>query len=187
MRPIESSHKESYLANMEANPFLCQYIWDNPTLLLFPKYSSRKRNTFSVRCGREPSCMNHSILGRSCVLTKCSKIVMYCNVTLTRDRFSHEKRADNPSAAYRNPSSNYRRMQWFLFTQMRIFGTPKSPVLFIHESIQVEMCFICEPDAANIKSFIINHCENLVRKVKPLSHSFFGYGLMTLDFVWKHP
>ncbi|GBN93209.1 hypothetical protein AVEN_32487-1, partial [Araneus ventricosus] len=66
---------------------------------------------------------------------------------------------------------------------MRISGTPKFPVLFIHESIQVEMCFICEPDAANIKSFIINHCENLVRKVKPLSHNFYGYGLMTLDFI----
>ncbi|GBN51850.1 hypothetical protein AVEN_119715-1 [Araneus ventricosus] len=52
---------------------------------------------------------------------------------------------------------------------MRIFGILKSPVLFIHESIQVEMYFICEPDAANIKSFIINHCENLVCKVKPLN------------------
>ncbi|GBL79030.1 hypothetical protein AVEN_48983-1 [Araneus ventricosus] len=75
----------------------------------------------------------------------------------------------------------------FLFTQMRIFGTPKSPVLFIHVSIQVEMCFIREPDAANIKSFIINHCESLVRNFKPLSHSFYGHDLMTMDFVWKHP
>ncbi|GBN72553.1 hypothetical protein AVEN_123376-1 [Araneus ventricosus] len=105
----------------------------------------------------------------------------------TRDRFSREERTDNASAAYCNPSSNFRRMQWFLSTQMRIFGTPKSSVLFIHESIQVEMCFICEPDAANIKFFIINHRENLVCKVKPLSHSFYEYGLMTLDFVWKHP
>ncbi|GBM59115.1 hypothetical protein AVEN_255655-1 [Araneus ventricosus] len=75
-------------------------------------------------------------------------------------------------------------MQWFLFTRRRIFGTPKSPVLFIHESIQVEMSFICEPDAANIKSFIINHCENLVRKVKLCRTAFmsmadFGFCMET--------
>ncbi|GBL97853.1 hypothetical protein AVEN_26966-1, partial [Araneus ventricosus] len=68
------------------------------------------------------------------------KLFQNFNVPFTRDRFSYEKRADNVSAAYRNPSSNFRRMQWFLFTQMRIFGTPKSPVLFSDESIQVEMC-----------------------------------------------
>ncbi|GBN12471.1 hypothetical protein AVEN_118300-1 [Araneus ventricosus] len=115
------------------------------------------------------------------------KLFQNCNVTFTRDRLSHEKRAVNASAAYRNPSSNFKRMQWFLFTEMRIFGTSKSAVLFIHESIQVEICFMCESCAVNIKSFIINHCENLVRKVKPLSHSFYGYDLMTLDFVWKYP
>ncbi|GBL99134.1 hypothetical protein AVEN_64128-1 [Araneus ventricosus] len=88
--------------------------------------------------------MNHSILGRS---SNADKLFQNFNVTFTRDRFSREKRVDNASSAYRNPSSNFRRMQWSLFAQMRIFGTPESPVLFIHESIQVEMSFICEPDA----------------------------------------
>ena len=40
---------------------------------------------------------------------------------------------------------------------------------------------ICEPDAAHIKSVVVNHCYNLIRKVNTLLHSFHGYGLMTLD------
>ena len=77
-------------------------------------------------------------------------------------------------------------MKWFRLTQIRIFGTLKSAVLFIDESIKVEIGFIGEPNAVSIKAIIINHIEHPVHKVKPLSYSSCRYKLATLNFVGEH-
>ena len=62
-------------------------------------------------------------------------------------------------------------MKWFRLTQIGIFGTSKPPALFIDKSINVETCFINEPNAVNIKAVINNHIEHLVRKVKQLLYN----------------
>ena len=77
-------------------------------------------------------------------------------------------------------------MKWFHLRQIGIFGTPKCPVLLSDESIKLEMCFIGESNANNIKAVIMNHIEHPVRKVKPLSQSWCRYTPMIMNFVGKH-
>ena len=49
-------------------------------------------------------------------------------------------------------------------------GSLRPTILFIHETIEVKMCFTCKPDAPNTKSITISHCEHSVHKTQPLLH-----------------
>ena len=158
MRPKERSHENSDQENIEAKLFLCQLIADNLTQLLNSGSIHKESEKLYLFGVIEPhlTWTNRYLVDPLTLIS--DKLFQNCNVTFSSYRFSYEKAADNASGAYCSPCSNFRRMQCFLFTQMRIFGIPKSPVLFINDSIQMKMCLICEPDAAHIKSVVVDHC-----------------------------
>ena len=101
------------------------------------------------------SCINHSLSGGSsnarCVVTNCCKIAML-----------HLLGAENASTACRCPNSNFGRMKLFGLSQIEILRTPKSPVLFINESIKMEMCFIGEPkvNRTRCSQHQSRHCQS---------------------------
>ncbi|GFT40046.1 hypothetical protein NPIL_406491 [Nephila pilipes] len=82
-------------------------------MTLLSKHPWKKRYNFSVQCGRP---YLHEPLDTLFILQRypCGyKLFKNSDITFTSSRFSHEKRSDNASAAYRNPNNNFGRMQWF--------------------------------------------------------------------------
>ena len=74
----------------------------------------------------------------------------------------------------------------FIVTQTEVFVSLKPTILFIPDTIEVKMCFVCKPDAPNIIFIKTNHCKHRACKTKTLLHSCIEYGFVSLNFVWKY-